>query len=109
MEKKKKNKSTAAKKPKKDPVPKKINNAKPENYFMLVTGVPLKNIKELASACETMNDWVFNHHANEGRNDFTSWTEYVLKETELASEMKLARDARHLEIIILRYLVNKYL
>lgn len=88
---------------------KKLKNAQPENYFILVNGVPLKNLKELANACETMNDWVFNHHVNDSRNDFSSWTESILKEEDLASEMKIARNPGHLEVIILRYLVNKYL
>lgn len=88
---------------------KKPKTAKPENYFILVTGVPLKNLKELALACETMNDWVFNHHVNDSRNDFSSWIQHVLNEEELAEEIKLAHNPRDLEVIILRYLANKYL
>ena len=94
---------------KKKKTSKKLKNAKPESYFILVNGVPLKNLKELANACETMNDWVFNHHVNDSRNDFANWTEHVLKEDELASEMIITKDPRHLEVIILRYLLNKYL
>jgi len=103
---KKKRKSSTKSKNK---VIKKPKTAKPESYFILVNGVPLKNLKELAGACETMNDWVFNHHVNESRNDFANWVEHVLKEEELSSEIVVARNPGHLEVIILRYLVNKYL
>mgnify|MGYP003995348883 FL=1 len=87
----------------------KPKNAKPENYFILVTGVPLKNLKELASAAQMMNDWVFNHHVNDSRNDFATWCEHVLNEEDLANELVIARNPRDLEVIILRHIVNKYL
>jgi hypothetical protein len=87
---------------------KKPVTAKPENYFVLVTGVPLKNLKELANALENMNDWVFHHHVNESRNDFSSWIKGILKEDELAEEVK-SLNSKDMEIRILQHLVNKYL
>ena len=101
--KKRSTKSTSKKKSKK------IINAKPDQYFILVTGVPLKNLKELANSLETMNDWVFNHHVNDSRNDFATWCEHVLNEEDLANELVIARNPRDLEVIILRHIVNKYL
>jgi hypothetical protein len=72
-------------------------NATPEHYFILVTGVPLKNLKELANALENMNDWVFNHHVNDARNDFSSWVNEILGEHELAEEIKTMRNMRDME------------
>ncbi len=83
--------------------------AKPENYFILITGVPLKNLKELANSLETMNEWVFNHHVNEARNDFSNWVKDILNEKELAEEMKLIKNMKDMEIKILKHLATKYL
>ena len=77
-------------------------DAKPENYFILVTGVPLKNVKELANSLETMNDWVF-------RNDFSAWIGAVLKERALGDEIKEVNNIKDMEIKLLKHLVNKYL
>lgn len=87
----------------------KPKSAKPDHYFILVTGVPLKNLKELANALETMNDWVFNHHVNESRNDFAAWAKEVLNETGLSEEIEKIRSIRELELKILKYLVNNYI
>jgi hypothetical protein len=87
----------------------KPKSAKPDQYFILVTGVPLKNLKELASALETMNDWVFNHHVNESRNDFAAWAKEVLNETGLSEEIIETKSIRELELKILKYLVNNYI
>jgi hypothetical protein len=84
-------------------------NAKPEHYFVLVTGVPLKNLKELANSLENMNDWVFNHHVNDARNDFSNWIKDILGEHELAEEIKMMKNMRMMEAKILKHLVNKYL
>lgn len=88
---------------------KRLVNAKPEHYFLLITGIPLKNLKELAGSFETMNDWVFNHHVNESRNDFSSWIKFILKEEELADEILNIKDIREMETKILRHLVSKYI
>ncbi|MBN2422658.1 hypothetical protein JXB41_05495 [Candidatus Woesearchaeota archaeon] len=87
----------------------KLKNANPENYFILVTGVPLKNLKELVNSLEIMNDWVFKHHVNETRNDFSEWIKNVLDEKHLAEEIRNIRDIRELEIKVLKYMVNKYI
>ncbi|MBN1503217.1 hypothetical protein JW930_06780 [Candidatus Woesearchaeota archaeon] len=87
---------------------KKIINARPENYFILITGVPLKNIKELVNALENMNDWVFRHHVNSARNDFYTWIKEVLRESTLAQDISTANDSKEMEYKILRYLVDKY-
>ena len=83
--------------------------AKPEQYFVLATGVPLKNLKELASALENMNDWVFRHHVNDHRNDFATWVRDVLREDELSQEMYSLHNNKDMEIRIIRHLVYKYL
>ena len=97
---KKKNKAVA--------VSKKLGDAKPEQYFILITGVPLKNIKELINSFETMNEWVFRHHVNEARNDFANWIKDVFNEKELSEEVKDVRDMHEMQLRMLKYLINKY-
>jgi len=87
----------------------KPKSATPENYFILVTGVPIKNMKELANALENMNGWVFSHHVNDSRNDFANWTKIIMKEYELAEEMEEMMDPKEMEMLILKHLVNKYM
>ncbi|MEM3374755.1 MAG: DUF5752 family protein [Candidatus Woesearchaeota archaeon] len=87
----------------------KIKDAKPEHYFILATGVPLKNIKELALALQTMDEWVFNHHVNEHRNDFSNWIKDIFNEDALAEELKEIKTIKETELKLLRYLVSKYL
>jgi hypothetical protein len=101
---KKETKTITKKKEKRRPT-----EAKPEHYFILVTGVPLKNLRELASSLENMNDWVFNHHVSDSRNDFSNWVKDVLEEHELSEEIKSIRHMKDMEIRILKHLVNKYL
>ncbi|MCM2325912.1 MAG: hypothetical protein NDI94_05590 [Candidatus Woesearchaeota archaeon] len=86
--------------------PSKLKNAKPEEYFVLVTGVPLKNIKELANSLSTMNEWVFKHHVNDSRNDFSSWVENSLRNSKLAREIKDAKNIKEMELVLFRHLVN---
>src|SRR4030042_3763257 len=74
----------------------KLKNAKPEHYFILLDGRPLKNLLELAEAMDEMTDEIFHHHVNEFRNDFATWTKEILKEVELAEKLqKLNSKERH--------------
>ncbi|MFH0875849.1 MAG: DUF5752 family protein [archaeon] len=90
-------------------VKKALKDALPEHYFILVTGVPIKNIKELMNSFDTMNEWVFNHHVNSERNDFTNWISEVFEEKELADEIRGIKQMHEMQHKMLRHLVNKYL
>jgi len=83
--------------------------AAPDNYFVLSSGVPLKNLKELANSLESMNDDIFFHHVSDSRNDFAAWASEILMEKELAEEMGGIKDRSMMEMKILKHLVNKYL
>ncbi|MEM4398078.1 MAG: DUF5752 family protein, partial [Candidatus Woesearchaeota archaeon] len=118
LEKKEKQKKETQTKKKKDNTEKtkeknknltKIMDAKPEHYFILVTGVPLKNIKELALALQTMDEWVFHHHVNHERNDFSNWIKDIFNEDALAEELREIKNIHETEKKLLRHLVSKYL
>ena len=56
-----------------------------------------------------MNDWVFNHHVNDSRNDFSAWSKDVLEEDILAKEIMHIKNIKEMELKILKHLVNSYL
>jgi len=69
---------------------------RPEEYFILNTGLAIKNIEELNSALKKMNDETFNHHVNSEKNDFYNWIKNVLKDKKLASQLKKAKDKKEM-------------
>ena len=98
----KKTKTTKKKSPKL-----KIKNAKPEHYFLLLDGRPLRNLLELVEAMDEMTDEIFYHHVNEFRNDFATWTKEVFKEIELAEKLhKLDSKQKH-QLEILKHMVKR--
>ena len=48
----------------------------------------MKNLQELLAALRTMHTSIFEQHVNAGKNDFASWIEDILKDTELAFELR---------------------
>jgi len=66
----------------------KIVNAPEENVFWCSDGKVFRNLQELASALETMDDETFSHHANNERNDFSNWIADVFSEKKLAFQIK---------------------
>ena len=48
-----------------------------EFYFKLVDGKMLKSVPELLEALKNMDDWVYQHHVNQERNDFVNWIGFV--------------------------------
>ena len=80
---------------------------KPENYFFLCDGRAIKDLAELAEFLETMNDGVFSYHANDVKNDFSSWIKDIFENKELADEIYMVRDPKQIKIIILKNLTRK--
>ena len=84
-----------------------LGEAPHEQHFVVADGRRLKNIIELADALETMTEDVFKHHANELKNDFSSWIEVVFKDRALAEDMKKAKNRMESQIVILRRLLKE--
>lgn len=82
-------------------------NAGPGEVFVMVNGQRLKNVKELADVLEKIEDYVFNHHVTEDRNDFASWLQDVFKEIDLAKEVSGCRDKNHLQLVLYRHISHK--
>lgn len=86
-----------------------LKDVAPHEYFVLVTGTPLKNVKELIDALDYMDTWVFDHHVNSGRNDFAEWVRWSLDDQDLADILHELRSIGETQNAILKYLVRRYL
>ena len=84
-----------------------LGEAPEEHHFVVADGKKLKNIIELADALETMSEEIFRHHANEFRNDFSSWVKDVFYDHSLAEDISRAKSRLETQIAILRRLVKE--
>ena len=84
-----------------------LGEAPEEHHFVVADGKKLKNIVELADALETMSEEIFKHHANELRNDFSSWVKDVFYDHSLAEDISRAKNRLETQIVILRRLVKE--
>src|SRR3989338_4880664 len=78
-----------------------------EHHFIVADGTKLKSILELADALETMSEEIFRHHANEFRNDFSSWVKDVFYDHSLAEDLSRAKNRMETQIAILRRMVKE--
>lgn len=89
-------------------IKKKIMGEAPiEHHFVVADGRKLKNILELADALETMSEEIFRHHANDFKNDFSTWVKDVFYDHSLADDISRAKTRFEAQIAILRRLVKE--
>jgi hypothetical protein len=77
-----------------------------EKYFILANGHPVKNVAELASLLDQLEDHVFNHHVRPDKNDFHNWVKDVFEDVELARKITGVDDKRHLQLVIYRHMAG---
>jgi len=82
---------------------------KPEQYFVVVDGTVLKNLKELAMLFEDISEDVFRHHVTDERNDFSTWIRHVLEDKDLANLLDSERELETFHKKLLMYVVRKHL
>lgn len=61
------------------------------HHFIVKNGTRIKNLRELYSSLQSMDDITFNHHVNDFKNDFHNWVRDIHKDNELASELLAAK------------------
>jgi len=66
-----------------------LGNTHPHHEFHFCNGLYVKNLHELLLAFETITDDVYGYHANEQKNDFSSWIKDVFEDEELASNLRI--------------------
>ncbi len=84
-------------------------STKPEHYFILCNGKPVKHVKELADIMEHLEDQVFNHHVSNNKNDFAPWVRDVFKDITLAKKIAGIKQKDHLRIVLYKHMLNKAL
>ena len=84
-----------------------LGEAPEEHHFIVADGKKVKNILELADALETMSEEIFAHHANQFKNDFSSWVRDVFYDHSLAEDISMAKNKLETQITILRRLVKE--
>jgi hypothetical protein len=77
-----------------------------EKFFILANGQPVKNVAELASILDQLEDHVFNHHVRPERNDFHNWIKDVFEDVELARKILGINDKKHLQLVIYRHMAG---
>lgn len=60
--------------------------------FWAKDGRILSDLKDLKNALEEMAEETYAYHVNKSRNDFAKWTEEVLKNKKVATELKKAKN-----------------
>lgn len=67
-------------------------NADPEHCFWVNNGPILKNIEELTSALEAMNNDIYAYHVNKDKNDFSKWIGEVIGDSKLANDLLSSKN-----------------
>ncbi|MEK6869488.1 MAG: hypothetical protein AABX74_04615 [Nanoarchaeota archaeon] len=66
-----------------------LSDASSDKEFRFCNGLHIKNLHELLLAFETIEDDVYQFHANNEKNDFSSWIKDVFEDEELASNLRM--------------------
>jgi hypothetical protein len=83
-----------------------VMTAEGQECFYASNGACISSLKDLANAFEHMDDGAYHHHASEGRNDFASWAEGVLKDAQLSKGLKEAKDRKSAQIVTLKRIIE---
>ena len=66
-----------------------LSDASSDKEFRFCNGLHIKNLHELLLAFETIEDDVYQFHANKEKNDFSNWVKDVFEDEELASNLRI--------------------
>ena len=77
-----------------------------ECSFNLADGRKIRSLSELSKSLENMDDNVFRHHVNDGRNDFSTWIRDVIKDEELANDMLATKDRNGSQLLVLKRILE---
>lgn len=69
-----------------------LSNVPESNKFWCNDGTALSSLKDLKNALPAMKKETFAHHVDESKNDFSSWINDVVGDTELAGKLKGMKD-----------------
>lgn len=69
-----------------------VTKAEGPSRFWAKDGRIISDLKDLRQAFEEMAEETYTYHANKAKNDFAKWTEEVLKNKKVATELKKAKN-----------------
>ena len=75
--------------------------------FVLKDGNKVGNLFDLASAMENMHQETYSFHANEQKNDFSSWIKDVYGEPQIAENVAKAQNRTQAQLEILKALMSR--
>ena len=90
-------------------VKKLFTEAHPSNHFFVSDGSVIKNVVELIDALEKMHEDTYKFHANEEKNDFSSWVKDVFGEHNLAENLKSAASKADAQLAVAKSLLKELL
>ncbi|MFH0978089.1 MAG: hypothetical protein V1837_02185 [Candidatus Woesearchaeota archaeon] len=65
-----------------------LADCNPDVVFYACNGAVIRNIYELASTIESLQDDAFSYHVNQEKNDFANWVNDILGDGQLAKKLK---------------------
>jgi len=75
-----------------------------ECQFWVNDGQILADLVALAESFAAMDDLLFNYHANDIKNDFAEWVEYVLDDASCAASLRKADTPKKAHQVVVRRL-----
>lgn len=77
-----------------------------EKKFIFNNGNEASNIKELADLLGEIDDYTFEHHVNEHKNDFFTWVKYVHKDERLAQTIQPIQKKEEMQRCIYKHITD---
>ncbi len=81
-----------------------LAHAEGAQCFWVHDGRILSNLLEFSEALKNMERGTFEHHVHNDHNDFADWIEFVLGDTELASEIRPLMKSAQTKTVVIRRL-----
>jgi hypothetical protein len=64
-----------------------LGDVSAEKQFFCQDGQVFKNLRELGAALSDMSIGTYQHHVNEGKNDFSNWVNQVIGDDKLSRDL----------------------
>ena len=77
-----------------------LSNTAPEKAFWVNNGPIVKSIIELTTAAKNLTIAQFMHHVNSAKNDFAKWVGEVIRDSELAQQLRRIKTKDQLAHIV---------
>lgn len=77
-----------------------LSNTPPEKAFWVNNGPVLKSVIELATTAKKLTPQQFMHHVNSAKNDFAKWVDDVIRDSELAKQLRRIKSKDELAHIV---------